>query len=660
MWRHVLNAYTMWQQIQEFFSGLLKHDWWPARWHCGKWTDFHGWLYIAGDLLTWSAYFAIPIIILKFIFSRKNIEFNKIYFLFAAFILACGSTHFIDAVIFYVPVYRLAALMQFLTGVVSWITVIVLIKALPKLFALKTRQQLEEEVANNQRLYEELNAAYRALEERNSELLKEKEFIESVIDASNEYIVVFDKDHRVLKMNRRMAEINNTTKEDWRGKHFNEIFPNNREAIGYANLIKAMDSGSEILVNDYKSRGRYYNNYFIPLKNKGEVYAGMIIASDITDLKQKELSLAELNETFNFSEQISKIGSCRYNFDTGELTYTDNLYRLMGVEPGTFPPDIENFYRFVHPDDLPKVKQAGFLFMEKASPTDNNFRIVRPDGKTIVVQNFGKELETASGKILIGNMQDITATVVRERLMLEKNKALLSKNAELAQFTYVLSHDMKEPVRKVKTFLGMISEQNCVSEECSFYIERAQVAADRIKILMNDVLDYSKNLKNSDRVEVTDLNEVLASVKKDYELLITHKGAKIISDELPVLSCYKSQIERLFAHLLSNALKFTEKDPLIEIRCRHISGKEADEKKLSRTRSYIELAFKDNGIGFEQKYQNQIFDVFKKLHNIENSDGTGIGLATCKRIVENHHGEISVKSAPGEGATFSVILPLEI
>src|SRR5260221_6905523 len=115
-------------QFINFFKNLFDASDWPPRWHCGKWSEFHGWLYIISDLLIWSAYFAIPVIIIRYITRKQHARFLKIYFLFAAFILACGATHFLDALAFWLPVYRLNALIRFATGVLSWVTVFHLIR----------------------------------------------------------------------------------------------------------------------------------------------------------------------------------------------------------------------------------------------------------------------------------------------------------------------------------------------------------------------------------------------------------------------------------------------------------------------------------------------------------------------------------------------------
>lgn len=140
----------------EFFSNLFGHSDWPARWFCGKWTEFHGWLYILSDLTIWLAYFAIPIILILFIQRKNDVPFLPIFWLFGAFIILCGMTHLIDAVIFWLPIYRVSALVKFITAVVSMITVYALIKQLPKALNLKSPDELVKEVQKAQKAEEDL------------------------------------------------------------------------------------------------------------------------------------------------------------------------------------------------------------------------------------------------------------------------------------------------------------------------------------------------------------------------------------------------------------------------------------------------------------------------------------------------------------------------
>ncbi len=147
--------------IAEFFKGLFDTDKWPARWHCGEWTDFHGWLYITSDIMIWAAYFLIPVIIINYFSKKKGtIKFQKVYILFATFILLCGCTHLLDAMMFWFPMYRLSALVRFATGLVSLFTVYQLVKLLPTIFKQKTSTELEKEILRREqaeKLLEEAN-----------------------------------------------------------------------------------------------------------------------------------------------------------------------------------------------------------------------------------------------------------------------------------------------------------------------------------------------------------------------------------------------------------------------------------------------------------------------------------------------------------------------
>jgi len=157
--------------LADFFRNLFDSSDWPPRWHCGKWTDFHGWLYIISDLMVWGAYFAIPLIIVRYISRKTTIRFSRIYFLFAAFILACGATHFLDAVAFWYPAYRLSALVRLFTGIISWVTVYYLIKSLPALFAMRSAKEVEIELEETKlREFKKGMVRTMELERKNKEL----------------------------------------------------------------------------------------------------------------------------------------------------------------------------------------------------------------------------------------------------------------------------------------------------------------------------------------------------------------------------------------------------------------------------------------------------------------------------------------------------------
>lgn len=247
-----------------------------------------------------------------------------------------------------------------------------------------------------------------------------------------------------------------------------------------------------------------------------------------------------------------------------------------------------------------------------------------------------------------------------EKKVEERTAELLRKNSELEQFAYIASHDLQEPLRKIRTFSELLQNGLQKGIPVNNYFEKIQSSAARMAQLINDVLNYSR-LSNTDAQLVsTDLNTILQQVKTDFDLLIEQKQAHISNNDLPVVKGVPSQLVQLFTNLIGNSLKFSEKQPLITITGAKLEAFErASYPELDDHLSYVKLEFSDNGIGFEQKFAEKIFTIFQRLNEGRLYTGTGIGLALCKKIVENHHGAIRAEGRLNEGATFTVILPAD-
>jgi two-component system CheB/CheR fusion protein len=256
-------------------------------------------------------------------------------------------------------------------------------------------------------------------------------------------------------------------------------------------------------------------------------------------------------------------------------------------------------------------------------------------------------------------------TQVKERTaaLHKSNQELKQSNSQLDQFAYVASHDLQEPLRKILTFSARLQDkhQDEMGTEVKYYLNKIQAASSRMRTLIQDLLNYSRLLQHEKLFSTTDLNETVRNILSDFELLIQEKKAKITIDHLPFVDAIPLQMNQLFYNLVSNALKFSKVDvpPDINIISRTLSEKEVEKyPSFNPSIPYVEIIFKDNGIGFEQQYAKQIFTIFQRLHDKETYIGTGIGLALCKKIIENHHGEIFSNSKENEGAFFHVILPL--
>ncbi|TDH21669.1 HAMP domain-containing protein [Segetibacter sp. 3557_3] len=269
---------------------------------------------------------------------------------------------------------------------------------------------------------------------------------------------------------------------------------------------------------------------------------------------------------------------------------------------------------------------------------------------------FDKD-QQVDGVLLVGH--DITDIVAANEKLSNLNDELEKSNKELEQFAYVASHDLQEPLRKIQTFATMIENRWQDPEEIRVLLGKIQLSAGRMSNLIKAVLNYSQFTNQERRIESVDLTELLDGIISDHELTISEKKAVIVRDVLPPIEGSRLQLNQLLYNLLSNSLKFSNEVPHIRIGCNIINGDALKPEFPSATGGqYLRIIFEDDGIGFDQQYAHKIFTVFQRLHSRKEYPGTGIGLALCKKIVENHHGSITVKSKPGEGSTFTIILPM--
>ncbi|MEJ7738899.1 MAG: ATP-binding protein [Chitinophagaceae bacterium] len=529
-------------QVLEFFKKLFDTSDWPPRWHCGRWTEFHGWMYIISDLLIWSAYFAIPLLIIKYISKRKDVHFHKIYFLFAAFILACGSTHFLDAVTFWFPVYRLNALVRLITGVISWITVFSLIKMLPSAFSLKSAKQLEEEAEQRKKVEEEL---------------------------------------------------------------------------------------------------RMKNN--------------------------------QLNE----AQQIARLGNWEWNLPGNTIVCSPGLLNIYGLTSAMESMSYENFLQFIHSDERQQVDNYVKDAIAQKKYTEHFHRIVLDDGKVKVIHTKAEVILNEQNEVIkmIGTGQDVTEQKRAEQELLSKSLELEAVNVELQKFAYIASHDLQEPLRKIITFTSLLEKEykDFVTEKGGVYLDKIISSSMRMQKLIDDILSISMLKASEINFIKTDLNLVVRQVLSDMEVAITSTGTKVQVGQMPVIEASTSQMEQLFQNLISNAIKFRNGDPEVTINTEIITGSLLTVEQLKyfqhkyaeltvpgnpNIEEFCKIYIKDNGIGFEEQYLDKLFVIFQRLHSKTAYEGTGIGLAICKHIVDNHHGLISAKSKIGEGSTFIIILPL--
>ncbi|WP_205509638.1 sensor histidine kinase [Longitalea arenae] len=248
----------------------------------------------------------------------------------------------------------------------------------------------------------------------------------------------------------------------------------------------------------------------------------------------------------------------------------------------------------------------------------------------------------------------------RTKDLLQLNKDLENRNAELAQYAYLASHDLQEPLRKIITFIKIIEDKYLADiPEAKQEISKVITSSERMRNLINALLSYSK-LSAASLFTAVNLNEVIKDALADLEITVKEKQADIQVCKLPEIEAIPGQMRQLFQNFLSNALKFSKKEvrPVVKIYSELVNELSLDAPACNEGR-YIRIHISDNGIGLDESYIDKIFVIFQRLHGKTQYEGTGIGLAIVKKIVEKHNGVIGVKSQEGEGATFTIVLPVK-
>ncbi len=429
------------------------------------------------------------------------------------------------------------------------------------------------------------------------------------------------------------------------------------------------------LINETKLEG--FVSYF-----KSE-----IPLSPYDEIRRKNIMLLEVSEKLRYSENkyrdLTKTLPLMI-FTTnasGNITYA-NKWLLDYFKLLELPPDKTSWTSFLHPEenrrtredwDKALTRQTAFSGQAKIKTKDSTGFVwhlisltpVKNEDQALSWTGFFVDihLQKVVEETLKDNkeLKDAQTQLLRYQKNLEEKVFELNKsNHDLEQFAYIASHDLQEPLRKIATFSGLIQRSLGNEEKVQNYLAKIDSSSERMSSLIRDVLNYSRLRKADNNFEDVDLQQTISNVMLDMELMIEDKKAIITTNALPHVHAVPQQLHQLFYNLLSNALKFNDGIPRIEISCIPLTS--ADIKKIPELHSglkYVELTCRDNGIGFEEQYANQVFTIFKRLHNREVYAGTGIGLALCKKIVENHHGVISVQSELGKGTTFHIILPVD-
>jgi len=439
---------------------------------------------------------------------------------------------------------------------------------------------------------------------------------------------------------------------------------------------------SIIIINGSRE-SRYFDLVFKPYflnPEDAEPKAIFCVAHNVTEQVLINQKLEEEKQRTSLALEVGELGMLSTNWKNNSVTADRRSREIFEVEQLD---SIGDYLERIHPDDrslrekaVTEGNKTGSFDFEVRLLVNNNIKWIRSRGfiqKDIegnIIGSFGiiqditaqKEFAIALHKKVEEQVHDLEFA---NKSLLQVNDQLKRSNAALEEFARVASHDLKEPIRKVHFFMDHLRThlEGRLNDEEETMFNRVENAAERMKLLVDDLLEYSHLNQSLKEKEDIDLNKKIELILSDLELLIKEKDAEIEVQKLPVIKGYRRQLQQLFQNLVGNALKYSRPAvrPVIKISCRIIKGKEAQirlpENLLSQLFYCIEVS--DNGIGFEQENADRIFNVFTRLHGNKDYPGTGIGLSIAKKVMENHNGFIYAKGEVNQGAVFNILFPIQ-
>ncbi len=491
-------------------------------------------------------------------------------------------------------------------------------------------------------------------------------------------------DGEIFWYNRQWYEYTDTTPEQmegwgWQSVHDPAVLPDVllkwRESIAYGQPFEMV-----FPIKGADGRFRQFLTRVLPVYNEeGKINKWFGSNTDVTKQIEAEQKLKETEQNLRNTILQAPVAMCIFRGPDHVVELAnERMFELWGktAEQVMNKPIFEG---------LPEAKNQGFEdLVDGVYTTGETFSaqgvpITLPrNGKveTVYVNFVYKAYREPGGNIsgILAVAVDVTAQIVArqkiEEIVAERTKELAAaihnlqkSNADLAQFAHIASHDLQEPLRKISTFAQVLENRlsEHLDEQSKNYFQKLRSSSARMTTLIRDVLNYSELDKATEVFTTVDLNSLVESIKIDYDLLLEEKKSVISCENLPVIEAIPLQMLQLFSNLIGNSLKFSRKDQpaVITISTSRITADKTGQSFMHPSMEYIKITFQDNGIGFREEYADKIFNIFQRLHRKSEYEGTGIGLAMCKKIALNHNGDLDALGSSENGAVFNVILPIK-
>lgn len=488
----------------------------------------------------------------------------------------------------------------------------------------------------------------------------EKSLRNTILRAPVAMCILRHEDHIVEIANERMLELWGVS---------NDII--GRKLFDF--LKKAKTQGFEELLDNVYYTGETYKAFAVPVdlpreetnktfyvdfvyeafrESDGRISGVIVVASEVTEQVMAIRKVEQAEERARLAIDSAELGVYEVNLITQELRTSERFNQIWGISKGAVRQDVIDR---LHPEDV-KVRADAHQLSLTTGTVHYEARVVWKDGSVHWVRVKGRLLYDDGGnpKSLLGVIQDINEqkqfAEQLTKLVNERTIELSRSNDELLQFAHVASHDLKEPVRKIKIFSNMLLDEygEVLPEKAITFLSKIQNATNRMFSMIEGVLTYSSLNASDQPIDEVDMNEIIDNIESDLEILIQKQNAKIIRDTFPKLQGASVLLFQLFYNLINNALKFSRQDVPTVITISSF---------LEPDSGFVNITVSDNGIGIDADNLGRIFDAFARLHAKDAYEGTGLGLALCKRIVERHHGTITVAADCSNGATFIMRLP---